>query len=114
MMNQAFFRFFARGSMPHAKFHGFTLTLQKSRMPQIQGIKGEAVVLYAEPLITREMRYPRLSRRVNNRTNQKRFNDATFGGFQVMGHKARESPMYLGFLQASSCCLCNIRVYLIK
>ena len=88
-----------------------TLTLQKSKMPQIQGIEGEAVVLYAEPLITQEMRYPRLSRRVNNRTNQERFNDATFGGFQIMGHKARESPTYLGFLQASSCYLCNIRVY---
>ncbi len=26
----------------------FTLTLQKSRMPQIQGVKGEAVVGYRE------------------------------------------------------------------
>jgi hypothetical protein len=34
-------------------------------MPQIQGIKGEAVVVYCEPLITQEMGYPRLSRRVN-------------------------------------------------
>jgi len=28
--------------------------------------KGEAVVLYREPLTTKEMRYPRLSRRVKN------------------------------------------------
>ncbi|MBE9581526.1 MAG: hypothetical protein IMF18_07905 [Proteobacteria bacterium] len=35
-------------------------------MPQIQGGKGEAVVVYREPLTTQEMRYPRLSRRVNN------------------------------------------------
>jgi hypothetical protein len=35
-------------------------------MPQIQGGKGEAVVGYAELLPTKEMRYPRLSRRVNN------------------------------------------------
>ncbi len=26
-------------------------------MPQIQGIKGEAVVVYCEPLITQEMGY---------------------------------------------------------
>ncbi len=34
-------------------------------MPQIQGIKGEAVVAYRNPLITQEMGYHRLSRRVN-------------------------------------------------
>jgi len=34
-------------------------------MRQIRGIKGEAVVNYCEPLITKEMAYHRLSRRVN-------------------------------------------------
>ena len=34
-------------------------------MLQIQGVKGEAVVVYCEPLITKEMGYHRLSRRVN-------------------------------------------------
>ena len=29
-----------------------SLTLQKSRMTQICGVKGEAVVLYREPLTT--------------------------------------------------------------
>lgn len=38
---------------------------QKSRMPHIRGIKGEAVVVYCESLITKEMGYHRLSRRVN-------------------------------------------------
>jgi hypothetical protein len=38
-----------------------TLTLQKSRMPQIQGGEGEAVVCYCEPLTTQEMGYLRLS-----------------------------------------------------
>jgi hypothetical protein len=38
---------------------------RKSRMRQIRGIKGEAVVNYCEPLITKEMVYHRLSRRVN-------------------------------------------------
>ncbi len=34
-------------------------------MLQIQGTKGEAVVVYCKPLITQEMGYRRLSRRVN-------------------------------------------------
>jgi len=34
-------------------------------MPQIQGIKGKAVVNYCEPLTTPKMGYHRLSRRVN-------------------------------------------------
>ena len=42
-----------------------TLIERKSRMPQIRGIKGEVVVVYCEPLITKEMGYYRLSRRVN-------------------------------------------------
>ena len=29
-------------------------------------LKGEAVVAYCEPLTTKEVQYPRLSRRVNN------------------------------------------------
>jgi len=42
-----------------------TLTLQKSRVLQIQGVKGEAVVSYRKPLTMREMWYPRLSQRVD-------------------------------------------------
>jgi hypothetical protein len=34
-------------------------------MPQVRGIKGEVVVVYCEPLITKEMGHHRLSRRVN-------------------------------------------------
>jgi len=34
-------------------------------MPYIRDIKGEAVGVYCEPLITKEMGYYRLSRRVN-------------------------------------------------
>jgi len=36
-------------------------------MPQLQDVEGEAVVIYREPSTTQEMRYPRLSRGVNNR-----------------------------------------------
>jgi len=42
-----------------------TLIEQKSRVPQIWGIKGEAVVVYCEPLITKKMGCHRLSHRVN-------------------------------------------------
>jgi hypothetical protein len=45
---------------------GCTTSIErKSRMPHIHGIKGEAVVVYCESLITKEMEYHRLSRRVN-------------------------------------------------
>jgi hypothetical protein len=43
-----------------------TLTLQNSRVLQIQGVKGAAVVAYRKPLTTQEMRCPRLSLWVNN------------------------------------------------
>ena len=42
--------------------------MQKSRMVQIQGVEGEAVVVYREPETTKEMCYPRLSQRVKNMT----------------------------------------------
>jgi hypothetical protein len=48
-------------------------------MPQIQGIKAAAVVVYRKVLITQEMRYHRLSWKVNN-TAKKVFSlDATNG-----------------------------------
>jgi hypothetical protein len=43
----------------------FTLIERKPRMPQIQGVEGEAVVNYCEPLTTKEMGYHRLSPKVN-------------------------------------------------
>jgi hypothetical protein len=58
-----------------------TLTLQKSRMPQIQGVKGEAVVVYRKSLTTQEMGYPRLSRRVNNMADFSLFMNVTLCGF---------------------------------
>ena len=42
-----------------------TLVERKSRIPQVQGVEGEAVVDYAEPLTTQEMGDHRVSRRVN-------------------------------------------------
>jgi hypothetical protein len=55
----------------------FTLMLQKSRLLQILGVEGEAVVIYREPPTTKEMRYPRLSPRVNNMAFFSRFLDVT-------------------------------------
>ena len=43
-----------------------TLTLQKSRVLQIRDIKGEAVVFYRKPFITKELRRHRLSHWANN------------------------------------------------
>ena len=45
--------------------------LQKSRMLQVQGTKAATVVVYRKVLITREIRYHRLSRRVNNTVKKK-------------------------------------------
>ena len=52
--------------------------LQKSRMLQILGVKGEAVVTYREPLTTKEMRHhPAEAGRVNNMAHLFFFVDAT-------------------------------------
>jgi hypothetical protein len=50
-------------------------------MPQIHGVKGEAVASYCEPLTTQEMQYYRLSRRVNNMASLGLFMDVTLSGF---------------------------------
>ena len=50
-------------------------------MPQIQGVKGEAVASYCDPLTTQEMRYYRLSRRVNNMASFWLFMGVTLSGF---------------------------------
>jgi len=55
----------------------FTLSLQKLGMPQMHDVKGLAVVIYAEPLTTKQMRYRQLSRRINNRAIMALFLDST-------------------------------------
>jgi len=45
----------------------------------MQNVKGLAVVVYAECLTTKQMRYHRLSRRVNNRAIMTWFLDITRG-----------------------------------
>jgi len=44
-------------------------------MPQIQGVEGEAVALYREPLTTQGMWYHRLSLWVNNMAAFRCFQD---------------------------------------
>jgi hypothetical protein len=50
-------------------------------MPQIQGGEGEAIVGYCEHSPTQEMRYHRLSRRVNNMAVFSPVLNITIGGF---------------------------------
>ena len=65
------------------------LKLKKSRMLQIQGAEGEAIVSYCKPSATKvedpvnngEMRYHRLSRRVNNMAVFSLFVDFTVCAF---------------------------------
>ncbi len=47
----------------------------------MQGVKCEAVVIYAEPLTTQQMRYHRVSRRVNNKPKKALNNDVTGSDF---------------------------------
>ena len=47
----------------------------------MQGVKGQAVVGYAEPLTTQQMRHTRLSRRVRNMALFPRFLDITNSEF---------------------------------
>jgi len=46
-------------------------------MPQIRGVKGEAVAIYCKPLTTKEMGYHRLSHGVNNTVKKDSFLDIT-------------------------------------
>jgi hypothetical protein len=67
-------------------------------MPQIQGGEGEAIVRYCEPSPTQEMRYPRLSRRVNNMAVFSPFLDITAGGFVNETLQIYNSLLFLPFL----------------
>jgi hypothetical protein len=66
-------------------------------MPQMQGVKGEAVVIYREPLTTQQMRYHRLSRRVNNTGGFSHFIDVTGGEFYKIAQKDRKARLLLLF-----------------
>jgi hypothetical protein len=79
----------------------------------MQGVKGEAVVIYAEPLTTQQMRYHRLSRRVNNSANIISLLDFTTCAFVRCGRKIQGTIYYLGFITFLPRCLCNIRLYCI-
>ena len=87
----------------------FTLTLQKSRMPQVRGVKGEAVVIYCDPLTTKEMGYYRLSRRVNNTVKKPLFLETTWGCVLTGPYILHQSLCLSGFIRIIPCCLCNYR-----
>jgi len=60
----------------------------------MQGVKGEAVVVYADPLTTQEMLYHRLSRRVNNIAG---FLDMTRSTFHKNTQRDRKERLLLLF-----------------
>jgi len=49
--------------------HSYTSIERKLRMLQLQDIKGEAVIIYCDLVITQKMVYDRLSHRVNKIKN---------------------------------------------
>jgi len=57
----------------------------------MQGVKVLAVVVYAESLTTKQMRYHRLSRRVNNRAIITWSKDVTRRGFHELHVSAAEA-----------------------
>ena len=61
----------------------------------MQGVKGEAVVIYADPLTTQQMRYHRLSRRVNNMACFFSFLDVTHGEFHKIAQKDGKERLLL-------------------
>jgi hypothetical protein len=79
-------------------------------MPQIQGVKGEAVVSYCEPLTTLEMGYHRLSQRVNKIKLQKKNHIPLIE--EIQNSKSRDKdvvyfqcdPMFLHFVHAQLRC----------
>ena len=76
----------------------------------MQDVKGEAVIIYAEPLTTQQMRYHRLSRRVNNSANIISFLDFTMCAFVRDVRKIHETLYHIDFITFLPCCLCNMRV----
>ena len=84
-------------------------------MPQVRGVKGEAVVIYCEPLTTKEMGYYRLSRRVNNTVKKPLFLEITWGCVLVEADELHQSLCLSCFIKITPCYLCNDRVkYRIK
>ena len=76
---------------------------------QVRGVKGEAVVIYREPLKTKEMGYYRLSRRVNNTVNKPRFLDITWGCVLIEAFVLHRSLCLGCFTRITPCYLCNYR-----
>ena len=91
----------------------FTLTLQKSRIPRIRGVKGEVVAIYCEPLATKEMGYYRLSRRVNNTVKKPPFPEITRGCVLIEVYVLHQSLCLSCFTRLTPCYLCNYRVHIV-
>jgi hypothetical protein len=92
-------------------FETAPLALQKSRMPEMKctpfdKLRGEAIVVYADPLTTQLMLHPRLSRRVNNMTFFG-FLDITHSGRQNISQQKPQAMATIAFEILLSFCLCD-------
>jgi len=85
-------------------------------MPQVHGVKGEAVrhrsLADCEPLTTKEMGHYRLSRRVNDTVKKPLSLETTLGCVLIEAHVSHQSLCLSSFTRITPCCLCNYRVYL--
>ncbi len=83
-------------------------------MLQVRGVKGEAVVIYCEPLTippqAGEMGYSRLSQRANNTVKKPLFLEITWSCVLIEAYVLRQSLCLRCFTRITLCCLCNYRV----
>jgi len=70
--------------------------LQKPRMPQIQGVKGEAVLRYCEPLRTQEMRHHTAFPTGKKQGHFLSKQDYTYGEFKINYVSVLKSKRVLG------------------
>ncbi|MDY6989244.1 MAG: YfiR/HmsC family protein [Thermodesulfobacteriota bacterium] len=90
----------------------FTLTLQKPRVLQMQGVKVEAVVVYADPLTT-QSRLVGISSAFPKGKQHGCFSgflDITRSGIPQKYSKRPQRKAIVAFLNILPCCLCNYRV----
>jgi len=79
-------------------------------MPQIRGVRGEAVQVYRKLLTTKEMRYLRLSRRGKNMAKMANILEFTSGQILFKTLVYYFMLYYQNLILSSPCFLCNVRV----
>jgi hypothetical protein len=72
-------------------------------MPQMRGVKGDAVVIYREPLTKQQMRYHRFSPRAKNMAVFPRSLDIIHGAFRSGYSQGRKEKQLLILIT-----ICNV------